>query len=352
MPTKVLIDALAARHGGTAYAAVHLARHLALNDKVAHVSVVARRNSIVARGLEGEGEVTCIELSTPARFELARRAAWEAFRLPALVGRRRVSVVISMSGMLPRRLGTRVLCLLFNPVMYEQSSASNALRRWAVGRTVRGEAEVAAPSRYMAELVTASIGRECAVVPLGIDHSVFNPDPTSDRTTEILCVADFYSHKRHDIVLDAWQRLASPRPPLRLVGNPAVDRHAYARVLARVAKLSGVVVEHGLSLDQLVRAYRRARVFVLASERESFCMPLVESMACGVPPVVRDLASLRETGGDGPRYVVGDDPDAWAAALESLTRDEAAHRRGRQAALASAARFSWERMAVEVASMF
>jgi glycosyltransferase involved in cell wall biosynthesis len=352
MPERFFIEALAARFGGTAYATVHLARQLAINDNVAQVSVLTRRGSIVARGLARAREVSCIELPVPTRFELARRAAWEAARLPALVRQERSSVVISMSGMLPRRLGARLLCMLFNPVMYEQASAANVLRRWAVRRTVRAEAEIVAPSRYMATLAAASIGRECSVVPLGVDHSVFHPDPNAARGAEILCVADFYSHKRHDIVLEAWLRLTPPRPLLRLVGNPAVDPGTYARVLTRVESLPGVVVEHGLSLAQLVGAYQQARAFIMASERESFCMPLLESMACGVPCVVRDVPSLRETGGGGASYVAGDDPDAWAAALERATDDGASHERARQAAVASAARFSWERMAAEVAALF
>jgi glycosyltransferase involved in cell wall biosynthesis len=351
LPKRVLIDALAARHGGTAYAAVQLARHLALNPQVSRVSVITRPGSIVDQGLAKAPEVTRIRPSAPPRIELVQRAVWEAALLPRLASRERSTTVISMSGMLPRLPRVRVLCLLFNPVMYEHATPANALRRWAVRRTAREGTMVAAPSGYMAGLVSASIGRECAVLPLGVDHSVFQPDPDGSHGSEILCVADFYSHKRHDVVLDAWQRLAPPRPLLRLVGNPAVDHSTYAGVCARVEKLPDVVVEHGLSLDQLVSTYRRARVFVLASQRESFCMPLAESMACGVPAVVRDTPSLRETGGPGASYVATDEPEAWAAALGRLLGDEMAHGRARQDAQAAASRFSWERMASEVASL-
>jgi glycosyltransferase involved in cell wall biosynthesis len=348
---RVLIDALAARYGGTAYAAVQLARQLATNPKVARVSVISRRGSIVDHGLASGAEVNRIRLPARARLELVRRIIWEAARLPRIVTQQQSNVVISMSGMLPRSPGARLLCLLFNPVMYEQKSLANSLRRWAVRSTAGDATQVTAPSRHMAELVSESIGRECSVVPLGVDHDVFRPGPR--RGTEILCVADFYAHKRHDVVLDAWLRLAPPRPRLRLVGNPAVDAGAYRRVLSRVEALKdGVAVEHGLSLDRLVSTYQQARVFVLASERESFCMPLVESMACGVPGVVRDLPSMRETGGAGASYVAGDDPDAWASALEALTGGDVVHERARRAAVESAARFSWERMAAELAALF
>jgi D-inositol-3-phosphate glycosyltransferase len=73
-------------------------------------------------------------------------------------------------------------------------------------------------------------------------------------------------------------------------------------------------------------------------------------MACGVPAVVRGLTSLRETGGEGARYVEGDDPTAWAAAMRELIDDDAAHQLARGAAMAAAARFSWQAFAETVAA--
>jgi glycosyltransferase involved in cell wall biosynthesis len=348
---RILIDALAARFGGTAYAVVEVARQLARRPDVAAVIIVSRRGSIVERGLAHEAAVRCVVLPAVSRYELVRRVVWEALRLPALVARERSDVAISMSGMLPRLPNCPVMCLLFNPVMYESRTAANTLRRWAVRRTARHAAFVAAPSRPMAELVSASVGRECAVAPLGVDHSVFCP--AADRGDEILCVADFYAHKRHDVLLDAWLLLSSPRPTLRLVGSPAVDPRAYADLVGRIETLpeaESIQLEHEISLDRLVDAYHRARVFVMPSEHESFCMPLVEGMACGVPAVVRGLRSLRETGGAGARYVDGDDPVQWATALERLLEDNVEHERARQLALRAAARFSWEALAADLAS--
>jgi glycosyltransferase involved in cell wall biosynthesis len=203
----------------------------------------------------------------------------------------------------------------------------------------------------MADLVASSVGRACAVAPLGVDHGVFRAAPKAG--SEIVCVADFYRHKRHDVLIEAWRSLPTPRPVLRLIGNPAVDAATHAHLLRRIAGLSDsgtIIVESGLNLSSLVDAYRRARLFVLASERESFCMPLVEAMSCGVPGVVRDLASLRETGGGATRYVRGDRPADWEAAIRSMLEDDSEHSRLRRAAQGQAARFSWARFAATVGS--
>jgi glycosyltransferase involved in cell wall biosynthesis len=351
MGCRILIDALAARYGGTAYAAVQLARRLAVRPEVSTVLVVARRASIVERGLANEPGVRCIALPPAARMELIRRVAWEAVRLPGVVAREDVDVVVSMSGMLPRRLRCGVMCLLFNPVMYERGTAANLLRRAAVRRTARHALYTAAPSHSMASLASASTGRKCAVVPLGVDHSVFRPAAVPGE--RILYVADFYAHKRHELVLDAWLLLPSPRPALHLVGQPAVDPQTYARLRGRIETLpeaDSIVMEHEITLDRLVSAYRGARVFVMASEHESFCMPLVESLACGVPAVARDLPSLRETGGDAARYIDGNDPNRWSAAIRRLIENDCEHEQAREIALRTAAPFSWDALADALAT--
>jgi glycosyltransferase involved in cell wall biosynthesis len=351
MPRRILFDALAARYGGGAYAAVQLAKHLAAHPMVQEVVVVARRGSIVQRSLADDGEVRCVALAEAPRLDLIRRIAWEALRESDLARREQCDVLISMAALPRRTCDQAVVCLLGNPVMYEVGTLANRLRRWAVRRTATDAAYLAAPSRVMADLVSDSVGRECAVLPWGVDHGVFSP--ASRPGEEILCVADFYAHKRHDLLLEAWLRLSQPRPRLRLIGNPQVDPDAHARVLARVAALPDagrIVFEHRVSLAQLVSAYRAARVFVMPSEHESFCLPLAESLACGVPAVARDTPSLRETGDSAAIYIEGDDPDRWAAAIHRLIEDDREHRRARDLGVGTAARFSWETCAATLVS--
>lgn len=353
MGRRVLFDALAARYGGGAYAAVQLARHLVTRPEVSSVVVVARRGSIVQRALRDDRAVKCVALPAAARMELVRRTAWEGVRLPALVRHEECDVVMSMSGLLRRSQGPRLICLLGNPVMYESHNPANLLRRYVVRRTARRADYLVAPSRLMADLVSGSVGRPCAVLPWGVDHAVFSP--ATSPGAEILCVADFYAHKRHDLLLDAWLCLPAPRPVLRLVGNPAVDPRAHARLLARIRGLpegNAIALEYRVSLERLVRAYRSARVFVMPSAHESFCMPLAESMACGVPAVARGIRSLRETGGAGATYVEGDDPAQWAAAIARVVEDDREHRLAGERALEAAAQFSWETCAAALAAHF
>jgi glycosyltransferase involved in cell wall biosynthesis len=340
------MDALAARYGGAAYGAVQLAHFLADDPVFNEIIVLARNGSLVAEGIRPRRGLRPLALPKAKRFELGRRLLWEAFGLPALSRRRSASSVMTWSGMLPRRVDARVICYLANPVIFERNGAANRVRRWAVRRTARHAAHVLVPSRAMAALVTEALGQRPKVVPLGVDHSRFKP--ANSPGTELLCVADFYRHKRHDVLLDAWAALPSPRPTLRLIGNPCVDRSWYRSIAAQAAQyraLGAIVLQTGLSIEQLIDAYRRARLLALASQHESFGLTLLEAQACGVPAVVRDLPALRETGGTGTTYVAGDDAQAWALAIQRLLSDDAAHAAARGAGLQHARCFSWNRTA-------
>jgi glycosyltransferase involved in cell wall biosynthesis len=136
------------------------------------------------------------------------------------------------------------------------------------------------------------------------------------------------------------------------VGDRRVDPQAFARFLALREQLGvdGITVQSALGHAELVDVYRSARLFVLPSEQESFCMPVAEAQACGVPVLARGIPAVRETGGEGARYLDGDDPAAWTDAMLAMLEDQAALDALRAAGIANARRFTWERTAEGLAA--
>lgn len=342
----ILVDALAARFGGTAYVAVQTSLELARHERVDRVVVVARAASIVARGIGGRDSCVKLKLLRRAdRLELARRVTWQAAFLPRLVEQLRADGLLTFSGILPRPVNCRVVAHLSNPVMFERPGGSNRVRQWAIRRTVRSGAGVIVPSQGMARLAAIG-GRSPDVVPHGLNHYAFRPAARPGQ--DVLCVADFYPHKRHDIVLAAWAALPEPRPRLRLIGDPSVNRRHFKKIHSQAAELmhlGAITFESGLSLREVASAYRSARALLLPSAHESFCLPLAESLASGVPAIVRDLPQLRETGGAGALYIDGDDPAAWSTALRGVLEDDGRHAAMRRQGIVYAARYSWRALA-------
>jgi len=341
---RLLLDGLAARFGGNARAVVEVAAALERRTDVSDVWVIAGEASIVAEEVRRRG----LRLVAPPPLVAAKiplRLGWTALRLPAIAKNLEAGALLSFSGILPRRPGRPVISLVSSSVPFESGASRRNLRRLAITRTVRRSSAVYVPSHHMGNLLGVSNAR---VVPWGVDRQLFRPN--SHVGSEVLCVADFYPHKRHDLVLEAWLRLTEPRPVLRVVGDPAVDRKYFETFARKTRSHHGVIVEGPLPYSEMARRYQAARTIVIASEFESFCMPLAEAMACGVPAVARDHPALRETGGAGATYVDGSHPGQWADAIKAVCQGDERHSSLRSAALKEAQRFSWDDVAGTVVS--
>jgi N-acetylglucosaminyl-diphospho-decaprenol L-rhamnosyltransferase len=347
---RIAVNGLAARFGGTAYMVSQIASALSDREDVEHVWVLVSAGSVAERALRPASKTTPIGVGTCGRLNLARRAVWETTQLPRLVRDQSIDRVLTVSGMLLREPGSSVIVHLTNPMAYERDGLPNRLRRSLIRRTVRRCDAVIVPTRAMGDLVETDTGARPLVLPLGVDSRIFSPAENPGQ--DILYVSDFYAHKRHDLAIEAWLKLSGPRPRLRFIGNPSVDRDNFKAVRARALDVDPrgdrLLIESHLSLGELVDAYRSAGVFLLPSEHESFSMPLAEALACGVPAVVRDLPSLRETGADGAVFIGSDDPGAWAQALERLTADPVVHRSLRERAMEHAKRFSGDAVAAAI----
>jgi glycosyltransferase involved in cell wall biosynthesis len=101
---------------------------------------------------------------------------------------------------------------------------------------------------------------------------------------------------------------------------------------------AGIVRLGYVANAELPRWYRGAAISVYPSRFEGFGMPVVESMACGVPCVASAHASLDEACGDAAIRVDPDDPQAIAAGIrEALARRDELVPRG----LEHARQFTW-----------
>jgi glycosyltransferase involved in cell wall biosynthesis len=90
-----------------------------------------------------------------------------------------------------------------------------------------------------------------------------------------------------------------------------------------------------------------ALAFCFPSLYEGFGMPVLEAMACGTPVLCANTAALPEVAGDAALCVDPLDTAAISAGLRQLVDDATLRERLRQAGIAHAAQFTWERCARE-----
>ena len=118
----------------------------------------------------------------------------------------------------------------------------------------------------------------------------------------VLFVGQLLPHKRPDLLIEAFHILATylvPDVNLMLVGAGRLP--AYRRALDHFIfelNLAQASIVGSVSDAELAAFYRRADLFVTASEHEGFCVPLVEAMAFEVPIVARTNAAIPETVAD------------------------------------------------------
>lgn len=192
---------------------------------------------------------------------------------------------------------------------------------------------------------------------LGVDES-FRPLPPAvlDEARArlqlpqayVLFVGTFEPRKNIAGLLEAYHLLLSQMhdaPSLVLAGQRG---WLFDETLEKTAKLGlqdRVLWREDISTADLPALYNLAAVLVLPSHYEGFGFPPLEAMACGTVPVVSSRASLPEVVGNVGLQVDPDDPAALAAALYRALTDQPWRAAMREAGLARAASFTWERTA-------
>lgn len=102
---------------------------------------------------------------------------------------------------------------------------------------------------------------------------------------------------------------------------------------------------------QLRALYERAAVFVFPSFYEGFGLPVLEAMSCGCPVIASDTSSIPEVAGEAAMLIDPNDPAMLARAIATVIGDPDLRRRMREAGLAQARRFTWDRAAARLGEL-
>jgi glycosyltransferase involved in cell wall biosynthesis len=185
------------------------------------------------------------------------------------------------------------------------------------------------------------------VVPVGVDHEVFRPQPDVTPVPGRLMATSSSDVPMKGLVplLEAVATLRASREiELVVVGRPRRNGRV-DRALDRLGLRSVVRFVSGISDEELARHYAEAEITVVPSLYEGFSLPAIEAMACGVPVVTTTGGALPEVvgrNGETAVLVPPDDPAALAAAIGGLLDDPAARARLGAAGRARVLRrFTW-----------
>ncbi|MFI7133161.1 glycosyltransferase [Nonomuraea sp. NPDC050153] len=217
-----------------------------------------------------------------------------------------------------------------------------------IGR--RADAVLATCADEVTELRAMGVpGRRIAVVPCGVDLSVFRPDgPVAPRPGGklILSIGRMVPRKGVDTVIRALRRI--PDADLVIAGGREDDDEAVRLYeLARAYGLERRVhVIGSVSREHVPALMRSADVVVSVPWYEPFGMVPIEAMACGVPVVASAVGGHLDTVAGCGVLVPPRRPRALARALRDVLDDP-----GKRAAFGAAGavrarqRYGWPRVA-------
>ena len=230
---------------------------------------------------------------------------------------------------------------------YHNITPAEYFRRWepSIGRKLevaREQLVRLAPSTELGLAVShfneselqAAGYRRTVVAPLLVDLASLN-EPADGRLlrrlkespgTRWLFVGRIAPNKcQHDVVaaFAIYRRLFDPKATLTLVGSPSSYRYLRAvhRLAADIGVSESVDFVSNLGARQLVANYGAADVFTCLSEHEGFCVPLLESMALGLPVVAYDAGAVTETLAGSGVILESKDPLEVAVRVHGLLVD-------------------------------
>ncbi|WP_058187797.1 glycosyltransferase [Terracidiphilus gabretensis] len=198
-----------------------------------------------------------------------------------------------------------------------------------------------APNRNLCKLLERTTGRECRLMPRGVDAELFHPAKRVRRTDDREFVLGFVGRLSIEknvtqlvAIQDELERMGITNFRFLIVGHGAEQN--WLRERLHRAEFPGVLRGEALSA-----AYASMDLFVFPSHTDTFGNVILEAMASGVPAVV--------TPDGGPCTIVRDGqtgrivPDErFSAAVAEILMDPTKHEAMRNAARAYALTASWD----------
>ncbi len=218
-------------------------------------------------------------------------------------------------------------------VPFEKATARATMHHVAVSESIK---------RRMVEFLGIR-AEDIAVIYSGIDSALFNAKSSEKRWGRIVYIGRIASHKRLDILLNAYQlaKVETPEIELHLAGSGP----ALSTISKEASKLEGVHVYGYISEPAKVELLRSSWLFAMPSEREGLPHAPLEAMAAGTPVLTVNDADngTVEICKEGNGIITSHQPQAIAAAITRALREEEEWKQMSTRARCFAKRFDWDR---------
>lgn len=299
---------------------------------------------------------------------------WEQWALPRAVEKYGCDVLHCTSNTAPM-FGKTPLVVILHDIIYLESVSilkkagtwyqkfGNMYRRWVVPHVVKRSKKVVTVSNYEKERIAKFFGfgkekltaiyngvgehfkkvtdeaylksiKEKYNLPDNFFFFLGNTDPKKNTKGVLQAFADFntQSSKTYKLVMLDYDK-AELKRLLDEIGHPEQFENIF---------LTGYVPN--IEMPAIIN---QCKLFLYPSLRESFGIPILEGMACGVPVITSNTSSMPEVAGDAACIVDPHKPEEITQAMQRIIIDDDYRNELCKKGMERASHFSWKRMAEE-----
>ena len=135
------------------------------------------------------------------------------------------------------------------------------------------------------------------VIPNGIDHIKFSPKKHIERIPgQLITTASAdVPLKGLDFTLQAISQLKKDYPTIRLIviGAPRPGGHT-ERLIQKLNIEANIIYKTNLTKEEIAIEYAHSNIAIVSSLYEGFGFPVGEAMACSIPLIATNVASIPE----------------------------------------------------------
>ncbi len=266
-----------------------------------------------------------------------------------------------------------VVCTIHDLTPIKEPSHSSKINSvlktfmWAAAKRSRAVITVSECSRRDLIEHYRLLPEKVHVVYNGFDQATFNAlPPNEDRLKELQSVhriTDPYIvhhgtlQPRKNLVrlIQAYDLLLERRRDidvqLVLIGPAGWQYEEIMREGKRPRSRGKVVFTGALDDGDLAQLIKGALLAVMPSLYEGFCLPMIESMACGVPTIAANSSCLPEVSGNSLAYFNPLSIEDMATCMETAIVDSDLREHLSRNGITRASRFNWEQCARETLSV-
>jgi glycosyltransferase involved in cell wall biosynthesis len=189
---------------------------------------------------------------------------------------------------------------------------------------------------------------------LGVDRELFNANrpplmPAIQKRyglpkRYLLYAAASLPHKNHARLFEALLHAKKQIPDLKLLLIGARDKgeDVLVQKIRHLGLENDVILLGWVPFEDVPLIYQGCEAFVFPTLHEGFGLPIIESMACGVPVICSHMEPLIEVAGDAAMFVNPLDPEDIAKGIVLLLSDTSARAELVRKGFQRAKEFTWD----------